>query len=356
MESSTTSPAAAADLRKAWRDIRTKGAVRARDAARSLGVSEAELVASECGEATTRLEGDFRELFQRLPRLGRVMALTRNESCVHERVGSYQDISFDGHTGLVLGPDIDLRVFIGAWRFAYAVEEPAADGVKRSLKFFDAHGTAVHKIHLRPESDAAAFAELAAGFRAARQTPGETVTAPGAPQPDRPDAAIDAAALRADWARMTDTHEFFPLLRRHGVGREQALRLADPEYARRLPANAPGLLLDDVARSGLPIMVFVGNPGMIQTHTGPVHNVRPLGPWLNVMDPTFNLHLRADHVSSVWLVRKPTNDGIVTSIELFDAAGSNIALFFGKRKPGLPESEGWREALRALEDACGKSA
>ena len=65
-----------AELRKAWRVLKGEGAVRARDAARSLGVSEAELVASGCGDDAVRLAGDFRQLIGRMPQVGRVMALT----------------------------------------------------------------------------------------------------------------------------------------------------------------------------------------------------------------------------------------------------------------------------------------
>jgi len=353
MQTSISNPVPArAGLRDAWRELKNQGGVRARDAARSLGVSEAELVASECGEATIRLECDFRELVMQLPRLGRVMALTRNESCVHERVGRFQNVSFDGPVGLVLGPDIDLRIFSSGWRLGYAVEEPSPQGTKRSLQFFDAQGTAIHKIHLRPESDVDAFNALVAGFRAARQEPGDEVLPAPPRRVDPPDERIDVNAMRTDWAAMTDTHEFFPLLKRYGLGREQALRLADPAFAQRLPITTTRLLLDEAARTALPIMVFVGNPGMIQIHTGPVHNVRVMGPWLNVMDADFNLHLREDQVRSVWLVRKPTRNGIVSSIELFDGEGDNIALFFGKRKPGMPENEAWRELLRTLTDAA----
>ena len=73
-----------------------------------------------------------------------------------------------------------------------------------------------------------------------------------------------------------------------------------------------------------------------------------MGPWVNVLDPGFSLHLREDRVAQTWLVRKPTADGIVTSVELFDAQGETIAMFFGERKPGTPEIAPWRELLAAL--------
>jgi putative hemin transport protein len=89
-------------------------------------------------------------------------------------------------------------------------------------------------------------------------------------------------------------------------------------------------------------MVFVGNPGMLQIHSGPIQGVMSVGSWINVMDPRFNLHLRSDSVAQAWLVRKPTVDGIVTSVELFNDDGEAIAMFFGERKPGKPELSTWR--------------
>ena len=76
--------------------------------------------------------------------------------------------------------------------------------------------------------------------------------------------------------------------------------------------------------------------------------VRPMDHWLNILDPDFNMHLRTDLIDSAWLVRKPTSDGTVTSIELFDSGKELIAQFFGLRKPGIPESEAWRALLREV--------
>jgi putative hemin transport protein len=52
-------------------------------------------------------------------------------------------------------------------------------------------------------------------------------------------------------------------------------------------------------------------------------------------------------------VRKPTVDGIVTSIEYFDARGSEVVMLFGKRKPGTREDPRWRELVDALADEHG---
>jgi len=97
------------------------------------------------------------------------------------------------------------------------------------------------------------------------------------------------------------------------------------------------------------IMVFIGNRGCLQIHTGPVKNIKMFGTeWLNVLDDEFNMHLRDTAVASAWVVKKPTTDGDVTSLELFDAKGNNLVIFFGKRKPGEAEDEAWRKIVADL--------
>lgn len=137
------------NLRAAWRDLETRRRVRTRDAAELLGVSEAELIASACGEGVTRLAGDARAVLARVPEIGRAMALTRNPACVHEKTGVYENLSTDAMIGLALGRDIDLRLFYRHWVHAFAVEN---NGLA-SLQFFDAAGDAVHKIFLKDGAD-----------------------------------------------------------------------------------------------------------------------------------------------------------------------------------------------------------
>ena len=43
-----------------------------------------------------------------------------------------------------------------------------------------------------------------------------------------------------------------------------------------------------------------------------------------------------------------TEDGIVTSLEIYDTEGDPIALMFGRRKPGEVELDGWRAIVAAL--------
>jgi putative hemin transport protein len=269
------------------------------------------------------------------------MALTRNASCVHEKVGIYSNASQDGPVGLLVG-EIDLRIFYHAWAHGFAVREMTKDGLQRSLQFFDKAGVAIHKIYLRAQSCIAKYDELLNQFQSNDQAPGMQVTALDKSVAELPDQDIDVTAWRQSWRAMKDTHDFFVLLRQFKVTRTQGLRLAEPAFVQALPVTCVKDLLEIAASTATPLMVFVGNPGMLQIHSGPIQEVMSVGSWINVMDPRFNLHLRSDSVAQAWLVRKPTVDGIVTSVELFNDDGEAIAMFFGERKPGKPELSTWR--------------
>lgn len=345
-------------LRSSFAELRAQG-LRARDAATRLQLSEGQVLAAHVVSqmspqaaadsllATVPLSGDWVAILQGLEAVGPVMALTRNEHIVHEKIGVYRNVSAKGPVGLAIGPEIDLRLFLHQWHAGFHVVERNDKGEQHSLQFFDRHGQAVHKVHARPQTSLPALEDLvqrhAAPGREVSFTPGRVM-----PPADRLDGEIDCLGLGEAWSAMHDTHEFFELLKRFQVGRRQALRLMEGVHTRRTPLLAVDWLLHEAAASGLPIMVFVGNPGCIQIHTGAVQRIEPMGPWINVLDEGFNLHLRGDAVHESWLVSKPTDDGPVTSIELFDEAGELIAMFFGERKPGKPELPAWRELAHSL--------
>jgi putative hemin transport protein len=347
-----------ADLAARWSRLRgEQPTLRIRDAATTLGVSEAELVALGAlqdagGTTATPLAADWRSILSEMPSVGRVMCLTRNEHCVHERHGRFEDVQVTGPHGLVLGPDIDLRLFLGSWKHGFAVREPQKlgnqQGEQLSLQFFDGAGEAVHKIYATDETDRSAFDALIARHRAA--APAELTVLPRAPDTvDRPDSDIDVEGLRQAWRAMKDTHEFFGMLGKFKVGRVQALRLVGEEFARELPPRALRSAMEAASTDGTPIMIFVGSGGCIQIHSGPINRLVEVHGWFNVLDPAFNLHLREAGVARVFSVRKPTDDGVVTSIEAFCNRDRNILLMFGARKPGKPELEPWRNIVARIE-------
>ena len=347
----------AEEIQTRFAELRANG-MRHKDAAAAMGLSEGAAIAAHTGPhdkalRATPLKGPWVELLQALELCGPVLALTRNETTVHEKTGVYEKVSGSDTMGLALGEAIDLRLFFSRWHAGFAVSEAAANaGVppSLSLQFFNPHGVAIHKIFVRDATDRDAFQSVIDTYTAP-DAPAQFVPADAKAAP-RDDSAIDAGGLSEAWRGMQDTHEFFGLLNKFGVERQQSFRLTEGEFTQRAETSAVRELLQEASFDGTPIMVFVGSPGCIQIHSGPVVRVEPMEMrgmlWLNVLDPGFNLHLREDRIASVWIVEKPTSDGVVTSVEAFDGEGDLMAMFFGARKPGVPEREEWRQIVRKL--------
>lgn len=339
------------NLKESWNQLKAENpGLRIKNAAQALGVSEVELLATQIGETVTRLQPNIKEILSEIESLGNVMALTRNEECVHERKGIYLNPDFSSpHAYVFVGDDIDLRIFPSVWTKAFSVVETSDHGDRMSLQFFSKNGLAIHKIFLTPQSNVQAFYALVEKYRSENQEPFEVVTTESKSVVEKPDAEIDIENFKKEWETLKDTHDFFGMLKRHEVTRSQAMRLAPSEYyAQPLEKEAISKMLETAAKTKTPIMCFVGNKGNIQIHTGEIRKTMWHGDWFNVMDPDFNLHLDITKVAQTWLVRKPTSDGIVTSIEVFNEMGDLIVQFFGKRKPGIPEMKTWQEVVESL--------
>lgn len=340
-------------LKEQWNVLKQENPrLRIRNAAKTLQVSEGELLTTDVGATVTRLTDDFAAMLQEVESLGKVMALTRNDECVHERKGTYLNADFSSpHAQLFVGEDIDLRIFLSQWKFAFAVSEISEHGNRKSLQFFGKDGEAVHKIYLVPQSDEAAFDQLVVKYTAQDQATFIEVEEIVAKETaEKSSEEIDVKGFQQAWLDLKDTHDFFMMLRKFGVTRTQALALAPSTYhATKIDNNKIVQLLETAASNETPIMVFTGNRGNIQIHTGEIKRTMWHEQWFNILDPNFNMHLDMSKIAETWIVRKPTEDGIVTAVEVFNDKGEIIVQFFGKRKPGIPELETWQEIVNTIE-------
>jgi putative hemin transport protein len=343
---------APADIRRAKEE---NPSMRERDLAQKLAISEAEYVAAFCGEGAVRIEPRVNDVLAGLEAVGEVMALTRNESAVHEKIGVYDKVVPGDQNALVLGEQIDLRIFPKLWKHGFAVEKRDGDEVRRSLQFFDASGEAVHKVHLRPASDVAAYQRLVDSLVAADRSQELQVTPFTASEPQQP---VDTAEheLRERWSKMTDVHQFFGILKALRLTRHQALTSIGDDFAWQLDRDALNAMFKSASDDEVPIMCFVGSRGCIQIHSGPIRKVSAMGPWINIFDPTFHLHLRFDHVEEVWAVRRPTKDGHVTSLEAYGEDKQLIIQFFGQRHEGEIERGDWRSLAERLPRSQQRTA
>lgn len=316
-----------------------------------------------------RLEVDWPAALPRLDALGPVRVVTANSAVTHQKFGRFGNVSGNGHAIVVLNRGVDLRIFPRHWR------RTAYDPAAGAILIQDAAGRPVHAIHRTAETDAAAWAafleEHRADGTAAEDLNGDGLDGgqPAQTQPAETSAAaltgidvagIDVAGLRAAWAAMADVHEFHGMLKRFGVARLDAMRLAGGDFAREISLAAVTGLLRSARDDRMEIMIFAGNAGCIQIHTGPISTLRMDGTLLDIDDaglagdePGFRLHCDTARLTSAWVVFKPTGKGGITTVELYNAQGENCAILCGQRDEDKPERPEWRMLARSMPDLPG---
>ena len=329
-----------------WLALKEENPVKyARDIAAMMHISEAQLTWERVGHDAWRLNGEVREVLGALETVGDVKCICRNEYAVHEQIGSFTNQHLSGHAGLVLNPRaLDLRLFLNQWASVFHISEASARGERQSIQFFDHQGDALLKVYTTEATDMAAWGDVLTRFIHAENPelalkPADAVTHA---------ENIDGAALDSEWRGMTDVHQFFTLLKRHNLSRQQAFRLVGDDLACLVDNDAVARLLANARQDANEIMVFVGNRGCVQIFTGAIEKVVPMKGWLNIFNSAFTLHLREDTIAETWVTRKPTADGHVTSLELFAADGTQIAQLYGQRTEGEPEQTQWRAQVEAL--------
>ena len=316
----------------------------ARDLAVILSISEAELTQARVGQDAVRLDIDARTLLAALENVGGIKSITRNEFAVHEQRGEYKNQHLKGHAGLVLNPRaLDLRLFLSQWQSIFALTEASPTGPRHSLQFFDAQGNAVHKIYATDETDQPKWTTLVEQYAAKSALPLVVQPAEAATTVES-----NVEGLDAEWREMTDVHQFFQILRRRQLTRQQAFRAVEQDLAYQVDNDALTQILNQAQHDQNEIMIFISNKGCVQIFTGKIEKVMPHGEWINVFNSRFTLHVVETAIAESWVTRKPTKDGFVTSLELFAADGSQIAQLFGQRTEGQPEQSVWRDQISTL--------
>lgn len=326
----------------------------ARDLAAYLEVSEAELLHSRVGhDKAQRLNVDAPTLLTALAAVGQVKAITRNEYVVHEQVGRYDNAKFSSHGGLILNPRaLDLRMFFSHWDSVFTLSEEAKNGERHSIQFFDKQGDALHKVYTTDETDLAAWNALIEQYSTTENPSLELEAAK--PYTTQPISDELKQQLEQEWRNMTDVHQFFILLKKNNLSRQQVFSAVSDDLAWKVPTDSFNQLVNTAFNDQNEIMIFVGNRGCVQIFTGQIKRIMPYQSegsdlkWLNIFNPDFTLHMIENDIAECWVTRKSTQDGFVTSLEVFDNDGNQIVQMYGQRTEGTPEQEQWRNQVMAL--------
>ncbi|HLR12331.1 MAG TPA: ChuX/HutX family heme-like substrate-binding protein [Burkholderiaceae bacterium] len=312
-----------------------------RDAAHALGHSEMELIAAGAGGITpTPLGSRPQQVFHSLSSLGRAMALTRNDWCVQERHGCYEDIHAGSRTGCVLGKDLTLRLRFENWGSAWAVN----DNGQCSIQFFDSGGTAVHKVVCTENTNMRGYLDVVRQFAVACPCwptirPVENTTASLSTSP---------RILRSHWMKMDNGDAFYSLLQNLKISRVTALRTVGSDLAQQIDNVIVEHMLKDVIRQRMPFVCSVRNHGVIQTHCGAISRLERNGSWFSVLGDDFELNIDTSAITQTWIVHRPAGSDWTTSFECFAANGDQVVQFSGANRPGDPNLPSWHNLMTAF--------
>ncbi len=324
-------------LRARWQALREENPkLRIRDAADQLHVSEAALVALGTGESATRLQSNWADLLFEIHRLGPVMGLTRNDHAVHERHGEYSNLKILGDALIARDGGFEAALFLSRWAMGFAVSESGHGQVRQSFQFFDEQGVAVHKIYLTEHSRPEVFKEVVAQFRSADQS---DVTQIGPIETQRANEGMDSlwsSRIVSDWPMCADGKP----LTRPELSLQSAAIQAEP-----LGAGAAEVVLKRAAELAISLVVVVGHSGAVQLHRGPIQKILRTGPWINVLDDAFNLHLRDAQLTSAACIRELTDAGDV-SLYWGDAHHRPVLQIFSEDRSGS-----WEACVKAAVEA-----
>lgn len=297
-----------------WRQLRDRDPfVSLSDAAMRLDVVEAELVAAFCGDGVLRLDGPFGDLIGVLPELGRVRAVTRNAHATIETCGVYlpPEVGSAGVAG-----EIGARFHPDRWRYAYALDEAFSPEGANALYFYDGRGQVVHELHADIETRRARLTKLVDLFAAFDQSSGEEI-ALASP------LVAKACPTAGAWLRQA-------------------------EDAHPVSVAAVRAILEAARREAVPVSLAVPSPGAVQRFSGLLHDVAETPTGLACEAPWVRVRLETSRVVEVWMIRTPSLDGPMTSLELLDRTARVVASLSAARWPGKPEPEPWRRLVERL--------
>jgi len=277
--------------------------------------------------------------------------VTRNESAVLEKKGYFRGLIFNTSNGLHTGQftgAIDLRLLLNNWHYGFLVIEERHIDRNKSLQFFDSKGQAVLKIYMTQNSKERGFAKLIAHFISSQQPSYLDITKEKDSQQLSSEQDIEWRKVCNNWQKTQNSHDFFQLLIGAKVTRQQAYDIVGRDLAYEIVPSALQHLCEVALNEQQPLALAVGNKGSMQLHNGTIQKANEYGRWFNILNENFNLHINTHRLTQAWVVRKPHQDGPITSVEFFDD-NDHLALQISiERKEGIPEPTQRRKLVAQL--------
>lgn len=335
------------DIRLRWEQLKSyHPELSPTTAAEKLKLSEIELFQSARGENLKILNDHFGELFAEIEKIEPFKILIRNKSCIQEINGSFNIKNLKESEIIEISNDLgNLNIRMDELKYCFSIKFET----ENSFRFFDSKGSSVLRIITNPDINQKLFDKITEKFiskdqdAAIKIESAETVL-------NQNSAEINLQEFHNDWKNLNTIDDFQQILKKHNLSRWQAVHNAPVDFfAAKIKNRKVVNLLEEIIESEIPIKIYTENSCCVQSYHGKIENSSWHGSWFNVFAPDFGFHFDSSKVIESRIVRKPTNAGIISSIECFDGNDEMMFEIFCDRENEDPELNEWRALLNQFE-------
>ena len=305
-------------LKSKWEKLQAENSkIRIRDAAKKLGTSEASLLSTEINDGVCFLNiSDYDTFLSEVLSLDKIMLLIRSDSVVHEKTISSKDIQlrenkfFDNKSNesiLEFNPTL--------FKYVFSQNKLHAKRSLRSFQIFDIYGNAILKIYLKGKNE----------------------------------IEFDNIVERY---QVEYNYELQEPVNLKNLEPKSIIELNSSEkececYEYNLKENILRKILTAASKGQIPIQIHAIGKGTIQYHNDIIKKIVDFGPWINIIDKTFNLHAMEDHLKHVILKKHQTDNDTFYFIDFFDT-NNNYVL-------GICSSENFNDDFNDMVNEINKT-
>ena len=288
-------------LKSRWDSFRAENKrVRIRDAARELQTTEAELLSTEIDDNTYYLSIDnFQKFIEQVLSVDKLMFLIRSDIAVHEvtvdscNMQLKNNCILDSDNSIIL--DFDRNLFKHVF---YQIKNHANKNL-RSFQIFDSNGNASLKIYLKGK-DESKFDNIGLKYK-----------------------------INYNYEIPPVTHLNHKIANYHS---DKKVNFYFTDYIERDSRNQKKIkkeslrmILNSASDNKTPIQIHGIGPGSVQYYKGRIKNIVDYGPWINVIDRTFNLHLLEDKLGVSFLTKYSSKSSMhYYCVDFFDDEKNHI--------------------------------
>tara|TARA_Y100001970_G_scaffold52986_1_gene67030 strand:- start:7757 stop:8674 length:918 start_codon:yes stop_codon:yes gene_type:complete len=273
-------------IKSEWHVFKSKSEnkkIRIRNAADALNTTEANLLSTEIGKNATYLKiNDYKSLLEDLLQIDKLMLLIRTDYVVHELIIETSNVNItnkrlfykDQNSSII---EYNLEIF------QYAFFENKKHGKKdlKSFQLFDKYGTSLLKIYLK-------------GFKS---------------------ELFDKIALKYKSDYKYEIQKNDDKKNQHGINK-------NPYNSDTSNNNTLREILDISSNEEIPLEINAFGNQITQYYSGKIKNIVDFGPWINIIDKSFNLHVLEKCITRN--IVKYDKENKLFIIDLFDKSNDRV--------------------------------